>query len=52
MDARLSRSRPEQDRLYAPDESEFRTDLERIRFATAFSRLADVTQVVTSVATG
>ena len=52
MDARLSRSRPEQDRLYAPDESEFRTDLERIRFATAFSRLADVTQVVASMATG
>ena len=36
---------------YAPGESEFRTDLERIRFASALSRLADVTQVVTSVAT-
>jgi dGTPase len=51
MDARLARSRPEPDRSYAPDESEFRTDLERIRFASAFSRLADVTQVVTSLAT-
>ena len=35
-----------------PTSLEFRTDLERIRFATAFSRLADVTQVVTSMATG
>jgi dGTPase len=51
MDARLARSRPEPDRPYAPGESEFRTDLERIRFANAFSRLADVTQVVTSMAT-
>ena len=32
-------------------ESAFRIDLERIRFATALSRLADVTQVVTSMAT-
>jgi dGTPase len=51
MDPRLARSRPESDRAYAPGESEFRTDLERIRFASAFSRLADVTQVVTSMAT-
>jgi dGTPase len=51
MDARLARSLPEPHRPYAPGESEFRTDLERIRFATAFSRLADVTQVVTSMAT-
>ena len=51
MDPRLARSRPEPDRAYAPGESEFRTDLERIRFASAFSRLADVTQVVTSLAT-
>ena len=51
MDPRLARSRPEPDRAYAPGESEFRTDLERIRFASAFSRLADVTQVVTSMAT-
>ncbi|HET6759645.1 MAG TPA: HD domain-containing protein [Propionibacteriaceae bacterium] len=51
MDARLARSRAEQDRPYPPGESEFRTDLERIRFASAFSRLADVTQVVTSKAT-
>jgi dGTPase len=51
MDPRLARSRPEPARAYAPGESEFRTDLERIRFASAFSRLADVTQVVTSMAT-
>ena len=51
MDTRLARSRPEPDRAYAPGESEFRTDLERIRFASAFSRLADVTQVVSSMAT-
>jgi len=51
MDARLARSRPEQERPYPPGESEFRTDLERIRFASAFSRLSDVTQVVTSMAT-
>ena len=51
MDPRLARSRPEPDRPYAPGESEFRTDLERIRFASAFSRLAEVTQVVTSMAT-
>ncbi len=51
MDPRLARSRPEAERPYAPGESEFRTDLERIRFATAFSRLAEVTQVVTAGAT-
>ncbi|MGI8458073.1 MAG: deoxyguanosinetriphosphate triphosphohydrolase family protein [Propionibacteriaceae bacterium] len=33
-------------------ESAFRTDLERIRFAPSFARLAEVTQVVTSAATG
>lgn len=38
--------------LAAGVESEFRIDLERIRFAPAFSRLAEVTQVVTSGATG
>jgi dGTPase len=51
MDPRLARSRPEPDRPYPPGESESRTDLERIRFASALSRLADVTQVVTSMAT-
>jgi dGTPase len=51
MDPRLARARPESERPYAPGESEFRTDLERIRFATAFSRLAEVTQVVTAGAT-
>ena len=39
------------ERPYAPGESEFRTDLERIRFAQSFSRLAEVTQVVTAGAT-
>ena len=51
MDPRLARARPESERPYAPGESEFRTDLERIRFARSFSRLADVTQVVTAGAT-
>jgi dGTPase len=51
MDPRLARSRPEPDRPYSPGESEYRTDLERIRFANALSRLADVTQVVSSMAT-
>ena len=51
MDARMARSRLEPDSLYAPGESAFRTDLERIRFATALSRLSDVTQVVSSMAT-
>ena len=48
---RLARARPESERPYAPGESEFRTDLERIRFARSFSRLAEVTQVVTAGAT-
>ncbi len=51
MDPRLARARPESERPYASGESEFRTDLERIRFASAFSRLAEVTQVVTAGAT-
>ncbi len=34
-----------------PAESEFRSDLERIRFAPSFSRLAEVTQVVNASAT-
>ena len=51
MDARLARSQEEPDPPYAQGESAFRIDLERIRFATALSRLADVTQVVTSMAT-
>ena len=51
MDPRLARARPESERPYAPGESEFRTDLERIRFAQSFSRLAEVTQVVTAGAT-
>ncbi len=52
MDPRLERARPETEHSYAPGESEFRSDLERIRFAQSFSRLAEVTQVVTSNATG
>ena len=51
MDPRLARVRPETERPYALGESEFRTDLERIRFAQSFSRLAEVTQVVTAGAT-
>src|SRR4051812_49761767 len=51
MDPRLARARQLSDRPYAPGESEFRTDLERIRFAQSYSRLAEVTQVVTSNAT-
>ena len=51
MDLRLARARPENDRPYAPAESEFRSDLERIRFARSFSRLAEVTQVVSAGAT-
>jgi dGTPase len=51
MDPRLARTRPEPERPYAPGESEFRTDLERIRFAQSFSRLAEVTQVVNAAAT-
>src|SRR3954452_22838308 len=52
MDPRLARARPESERPYAPGESEFRTDLERVRFAQSFSRLAEVTQVVSAGATG
>src|SRR3954454_14244326 len=51
MDPRLARARQLSDRPYAPGESEFRTDLERIRFAQSYSRLAEVTQVVTANAT-
>ncbi|SDT38250.1 dGTPase [Friedmanniella luteola] len=51
MDPRLERARPEHESPHAPGESEFRSDLERIRFAHAFSRLAEVTQVVAANAT-
>ena len=51
MDARLQRPRPEAGLPYAGEESEFRTDLERIRFAQSYSRLAEVTQVITAGAT-
>ena len=54
-DLRLSRVRGESDdhATVSPGfESAFRTDLERIRFAPSFTRLAGVTQVVTSTATG
>lgn len=51
MDPRLARARPESEPASGPGESEFRSDLERIRFAQSFSRLAEVTQVVTSNAT-
>ena len=43
---------PRPETPYAAGESEFRTDLERIRFAQSFSRLAEVTQVITAGATG
>src|SRR3954464_10127913 len=50
MEPRLRRAHPEP--AAAPGgESEFRTDLERIRFSQSFARLAEVTQVVTSGAT-
>ncbi len=52
MDARLTRAHPESEDMYAGLESQFRTDLERIRFAQSFARLAQVTQVVTAGATG
>lgn len=52
MDARLTRAQPEPDDLYGGHESQFRTDLERIRFAQSFARLAQVTQVITARATG
>lgn len=51
MDARLQRPRPEAGTRYAAEESQFRTDLERIRFAQSYSRLAEVTQVITAGAT-
>jgi len=52
MDPRLARARAEPERRYASGESEFRTDLERIRFAKSFARLAEVTQVVSAGSTG
>jgi dGTPase len=52
MDPRLQRARAEPVVQQIGGESEFRTDLERIRFAPSFSRLAEVTQVVTAGATG
>jgi dGTPase len=52
MEARLQRAQPEAGTPYAGGESEFRTDLERIRFAQSFSRLAEVTQVIPAGATG
>jgi dGTPase len=52
MDPRLQRARAEPALEQIGGESEFRTDLERIRFAPAFSRLSEVTQVVTAGATG
>ena len=51
MDARLDRALPEAEDPYGGHESQFRTDLERIRFAPSFARLAQVTQVVTAGAT-
>jgi dGTPase len=51
MDPRLERARPELESPTTPGESEFRSDLERIRFSHAFSRLAEVTQVVAANAT-
>jgi dGTPase len=51
VDPRLERARPENESLHASGESEFRSDLERIRFSHAFSRLAEVTQVVAAGAT-
>nr|WP_294691738.1 dNTP triphosphohydrolase [uncultured Friedmanniella sp.] len=51
MDPRLERARPELETPSIPGESEFRSDLERIRFSYAFSRLAEVTQVVAANAT-
>jgi dGTPase len=54
MVTRTTRRYDEPDRAgLGPEvESAFRTDLERIRFAPAFARLAEVTQVVTAAATG
>ncbi|MFC7625380.1 deoxyguanosinetriphosphate triphosphohydrolase family protein [Microlunatus sp. GCM10028923] len=55
-DSRQARARPEQAEQAVRDgaptgTSPYRTDLERIRFAPSFSRLAEVTQVVASAAT-
>lgn len=53
-ETRIARRRPEShlwQPLTAGAESEFRVDLERLRFAPAFARLADVTQVVNSDST-
>ncbi|HEX8507995.1 MAG TPA: dNTP triphosphohydrolase [Propionibacteriaceae bacterium] len=52
MEPRLCRARPEVAVGQIGAESPVRTDLERIRFAPSFSRLAEVTQVVTAGATG
>ncbi len=52
MDPRLRRARTEATVPQIGGESGFRTDLERVRFAPSFSRLAEVTQVVTAGATG
>ncbi len=54
MVSRTTRRYDESDRagLGTEVESASRTDLERIRFAPPFARLAEVTQVVTSAATG
>lgn len=52
--ARSRRARPETRSsrpLSSGYESEFRVDLERLRFAPSFSRLAEVTQVVTATST-
>lgn len=53
-EARATRRTPEGELiqpLTAGAESEFRVDLERLRFAPSFARLAEVTQVVTAGAT-
>ena len=52
VDPRHARARPESNRPHAPAEPDSRSDLERIRFARSFSRLAEVTQVVSAGATG
>jgi len=52
MDPRLRRARPEPVVGQIGGDSPFRTDLERLRFAPSFSRLSEVTQVVTAGATG
>ncbi|HYP46660.1 MAG TPA: dNTP triphosphohydrolase [Propionibacteriaceae bacterium] len=52
MHPRLRRARPEVAASHIGAESAVRSDLERIRFSPSFSRLAEVTQVVTAGATG